>query len=255
MKNNRDEITAYLDNFLKPSLFPMDSSLNGLQFEGKENVNLIAVTVDASIKSVEEASKIGADYLIVHHGIFWGKPFSITGNKKKLFKTLIETNISLYASHLPLDANKDLGNNFTLGRLLGLKELTPAFKYHGAEIGVVGENKENLSFLSIKDRLLTLCGANLSMKTFNFGPEIPKRIGIISGGGSSGIFECPLLNVDTFISGEPSQFTYHVAFEEKINMIFVGHYASETVGVIEVGKDLEKKFNIPFQFIDIATGI
>src|SRR5690606_22399350 len=72
-----NEILAYLTGYLEP--IPRDDYCpNGLQVEGRQEVKKGAFAVSASVHVIEEAVKWGADFLFVHHGIFWqGDPYPI----------------------------------------------------------------------------------------------------------------------------------------------------------------------------------
>lgn len=81
--------------------------------------------MDAGEAIFRKALEEEVDFLIVHHGLFWGKPFPIVGHHKRRLETLFQGGINLYAAHLPLDAHEEVGNNFVLARELGLVDLTP----------------------------------------------------------------------------------------------------------------------------------
>src|SRR5580704_11148302 len=112
-----------------------DRAANGLQVENRGAVTRIAATVDASLATVRLAIAAKADLLIVHHGLFWGKSHPWTGKKYELLRLLIQSNVAVYSSHLPLDAHPKLGNNARLAAALGLKKLKPFFASHGQTIG------------------------------------------------------------------------------------------------------------------------
>lgn len=98
-----------------------DYAPNGLQVEGKETVQKIVTGVTASQALLDEAVRLGADTVIVHHGYFWkGESPVIRGMKRRRLKTLLENDINLYGWHLPLDAHPELGNNAQLAALLGI---------------------------------------------------------------------------------------------------------------------------------------
>ena len=71
----RDELVSWLDWLLDTASFS-DVSINGLQIEGSENVNKLAVATDACQATIDGALAAGADMLIVHHGLFWGQSSS-----------------------------------------------------------------------------------------------------------------------------------------------------------------------------------
>lgn len=248
------QIVSFLTSALEPDLY-QDHSLNGVQVAGSADVNKLAVAVDACVETIEKSVATGVQMLLVHHGLFWGKPVPIQGPLRNAVKLLIENDISLYAAHLPLDAHSEYGNNFTLARLLGMSELEPSAEYYGRMIGCIGQNKAQLSLDGIRERLATLPGASKDMLMLKFGPEIPKRISIVSGSGADQLYHSEIESFDTLIAGEAKQFAYHYAKERGLNVIFAGHYATETVGVQELGKALQKSLGVPWTFIDVPTGI
>ena len=109
----RDKLVSWLDSYLEIVAYD-DISLNGLQVEGTDEVNKVVAAVDSSMTTFEQAAELGADMLIVHHGLFWGKPLALTGMHKRRVQFLLEKNMSLYAAHIPLDAHKEVGNNWGL---------------------------------------------------------------------------------------------------------------------------------------------
>lgn len=247
-------IVKFLNRELEIEAFD-DESLNGLQIEGQEVVTTVAVAVDAAQGTVEAAIKRKADLLIVHHGLFWGKALPITGPRKALMQSLFDSKLSLYAAHLPLDAHLNLGNNYALARLLALSELEPFLPYRGRPIGCRGRNSLKLPLAQIEAKLSALPGAAQQVFALRFGPKIPESVGIVSGSGADALFRLRDEGIDTLITGEPKQFAYHFARDWGFNAIFAGHYATETLGVQEVGRLLQEKFSIDWFFIDHPTGI
>ena len=144
---DRDELVRYLDAYLRIQDFPQDPSLNGLQVEGKRTVRKVGAAVDAGEAIFRKALEEEVDFLIVHHGLFWGKPFPIVGHHKRRLETLFQGGINLYAAHLPLDAHEEVGNNFVLARELGLVDLTPW------DVGVKGRFPQPTPLLQVADRL------------------------------------------------------------------------------------------------------
>lgn len=248
-------IVAYLDRELDLNRFD-DSSLNGLQVEGSGPVNKIAAAVDAGISVIDEAIDNKVDLLLVHHGIFWGKPFAIRGSKKELLKKLLDANLSLYAAHLPLDAHKKYGNNFSLARLLKLESLEETTLYRGSLIGCQGINKKKKKLNDLVKILEKLPGAKeTNFHVFNFGPKVPQKVSIISGSGVDELLNFEENDFDTLVTGEAKQFAYHFAKENKLNLICAGHYATETIGVRNIVEATAKKFKLKHIFIDQPTGI
>ncbi|NMC58993.1 MAG: Nif3-like dinuclear metal center hexameric protein [Candidatus Methanofastidiosa archaeon] len=246
------ELVNFMDEYLKVNEID-DVSANGLQIEGKKEVKKICLCVDGSLESFKEASKIKADMLIVHHGLIWGGLKSIRGLVKERIAFLIENKISLYASHLPLDMHSEVGNNIQLTKLLNLSNPEQFGSYHGLKIGFKGKYENPKSINDISQILEKYLPAKT--ESFQFGSDRIKSVGIVSGGGSSVFEDCIKEGLDLFITGESSHTIYHDAKEAGINLIFAGHYATEKLGVMALGKKIEEKFGLKTEFIDIPTGL
>src|SRR5699024_668606 len=131
------ELVDWLDDYLAVADYP-DIALNGLQVEAGTEVSTVAVAVDSSLSTMEQAAALGADLLLVHHGLFWGEPKAIAGAHGRRVKFLLERGISLYASHIPLDAHREVGNNWGFARRLGMEDLADFGKFRGMPVGVKG---------------------------------------------------------------------------------------------------------------------
>ena len=112
-----------------------DGAANGLQVENSGRVTRIAAAVDASLATVKLAVAARADLLMVHHGLFWSATHPWTGKRRELLGLLVEHDLAVYSSHLPLDAHPRLGNNARLCAALGLKKLRPFFFEKGQSLG------------------------------------------------------------------------------------------------------------------------
>ena len=229
-----------------------EAAVNGLQVEGDDEVERVAIAVDACQHTIDAAVDAGATMLIVHHGLFWGREQPLTGPHGRRVRSLVKGGLNLYASHLPLDANEAHGNNSELGRLLGLEEMVPFGSYRGTPIGWGGR---------AAPRTLDEIGALLERKLgftpklFAFGPEKVERIAMVSGGGSSSIGEAISEGYDLLITGEAPHYAFFDAEEGGVNLALAGHYASETLGVKALGRAIEAKFGLPVTFIDHPTGL
>lgn len=249
----RDTLTNYLNELL-PVRSLEDASWNGLQIEGSERVQKIALGVTAGTQLFTAATTIQADYVVVHHGHYWryGTP-SITGWEKRRIDILLKNNISLYASHLPLDKHLTIGNNAQLLKLLHA-EITGDFMTNGNDTSsytgmiVRGKHREEIVSL-IETNLKTTC------ITLPFGPPIIRSVAVCSGGGGYRAFAEALdQRVDLFITGDTAEI-YNDAKDSGTNVIFAGHHATERLGVQALGQLLQKTFEIQVEFIDIPTGL
>src|SRR5271154_2518602 len=154
-----------------------DGAANGLQAENRGTVSRIAATVDASLATIKLAIAAKADLLIVHHGLFWSARQPWTGKNHELLRLLIENNLAIYSSHLPLDAHPKLGNNAQLCAALGLRNLKPFFLTQGQTIGFRSQTK--ISRTDLAKRLERATGTK--PKIIPGGKNICEKIGVVTG--------------------------------------------------------------------------
>ena len=245
-------IVKHCDQLLRTAkIGDYNGAVNGLQVENSGNVTRIAATVDASLATVKLAIDAGADLLVVHHGLFWSPAHPWTGKKYELIRALIENDIAIYSSHLPLDAHPKLGNNAQLCAALGLKKLNPFFSSHGQTIGF--QAATTIFRDALASRVARATGARPLV--IPGGPKICRRIGVVTGGAGGDLKSAADAGVDTFVTGEGPHWSYAMAEELGINVLYGGHYATETFGVKALAAHLSKKFRVPWTFLDHPTGL
>jgi dinuclear metal center YbgI/SA1388 family protein len=245
-------IVSHCDRVLRTKeIGDYDGAVNGLQVENRGAVTRIAAAVDASLATVNLAISGQADLLIVHHGLFWSPSHPWTGRKYELLRRLIENGLAVYSSHLPLDLHPRLGNNARLCAALGLKKRRPFFSSHGQPIGF--EVKDRITRAELAKRLQEATGTK--PRVIPGGPASCRRIGVVSGGAGSELKLAADEGVDTFITGEGPHWTYALAEELGVNVLYGGHYATETFGVKALATELSKKFRVPWTFVDYPTGL
>ncbi|MFI0348276.1 MAG: Nif3-like dinuclear metal center hexameric protein [Chthoniobacterales bacterium] len=246
-------ITTYLDTLLNTALVSDHSNAkNGLQLANNGNVTRIVVAVDACQAVIEEAIEQKADLLIVHHGLFWQGLQPLTGAFYKKIKLAMDHNLAIYSSHIPLDLHPTIGNNVLLACALTLYELRPALRWQGESIGVKGSTKP-----ITRDKFLKKVGTVVEgpIHLAPGGPSIIKKVLIVTGGAGSEVAAAFAEGVDTFVTGEGPHWSYTTAEELGINLIYAGHYATETFGVKALGEMLSKKFQLAWSFIHHPTGL
>jgi len=246
------QIVRHCDALLRTAeIKDYDGAVNGLQVENRGAVTQIAAAVDASPATVRKAIAGGADLMIVHHGLFWGARHPWTGKNYELLRLLLDHDIAVYSSHLPLDAHPKLGNNVQLCTALGLRQLKPFFVSHGAPLGLQSTTKLGRDELAL--RLSKAVGGRVEV--IPGGPKLCRRIGVVTGGAGSELKKAVAEGVDTFITGEGPHWTFALAEELGVNVLYAGHYATETFGVKALSAHLAAKFRVPWVFLDHPTGL
>ncbi|MDX9875178.1 MAG: Nif3-like dinuclear metal center hexameric protein [Spongiibacteraceae bacterium] len=241
-------LVAEAQQLLQPERFN-DYCPNGLQVEGRPEVQLLVTGVTASQALLEAALDAGADAILVHHGYFWkNEPAAIVGMKRRRLGLLLQNEISLLAYHLPLDAHPELGNNAQLARVLGIR-MTGGLQPTEPSVGNVGE----LLRPSSAGEFAAHVGAQLGRPPLLVeGGDHPIRtIAWCSGGAQGYIEQAAARGVDAYLTGEVSEQTVHAARELGIHFIAAGHHATERYGARAVGEWLAGRLGIEHRFIDI----
>ena len=224
---------------------------NGLQVENAGQIKKLAACVDASLATVRKAAAIGANLMIVHHGLFWNAQHPWTGRKRELIDTLWEHNMAVYSAHLPLDVHPRMGNNAGLCKALKFKRPRPFFHEEGRALGLRVSTRLRRDILA--NRLKTLLGTPPVL--LRGGPSVCNKIGVVTGGAGNKLDVAAAEGVDTFITGEGAHWTGALAEELGINVLYGGHYATETFGVKALAAHLSRKFQVPWEFVDHPTGL
>lgn len=251
MKNRK--LANKLDQFLEIHQFK-DYCPNGLQIEGREQVQKIITGVTANQALIDRAIAENADAILVHHGFFWkGEDQSIVGMKYKRIKALIENGINLYAYHLPLDVHPELGNNALLAKLLGITDRRPLEPWDKRSVGRVGKFDSALT----PDQLSARIESALARKPLHIdgGKKEIKSIAWCTGGGQDYINIAAEQGVDAFISGEISERTVHIAREMGIHYYAAGHHATERYGVQALGQWLNDELALEVIYIEIDNPV
>lgn len=243
------ELVTYLDNYLQIAAIA-DYGPQGLQVEAaNNNVQRVALAVDTAPATIQAAARWPADMLLVHHGILWRSVERIAGPLGLRVRTLLENGIHLYAAHLALDAHPQVGNNAVLARMLDMEVDDWWCEAMGTKIGVCGRIDAPLHDLvqRVNDSLHT------QARVLEHGPAQVHKLAIVSGFGADRVGEAKTMGADTLLTGETSHANFWAAADYGMNVIFAGHYATETVGVRALGEHLAGQFGIDVHFFDYPT--
>jgi len=251
------DLVQYLDEYLRIAEVPDETNaVNGLQVENASgNVQRMIAAVDASLETILGAGKSGGGpaLLLVHHGLFWDGSVPIAGRRYRRVKALFDSDTALYAAHIPLDVHPIVGNNSVLASQLGLQSQEPFDHYRGVSIGVQGLLAEPVSREELVDRVRNLLSTEVRL--IPGGPARVHRVGVITGAAGGRIAAARDAGLDAYITGEGAHHTYFDAMEFGVNVIYAGHYATETVGVQALAAHLGDRFGIPWEFHRHPTGL
>ena len=249
-----------LDDELRTSDYAaLDASANGLQVGPREGVvERVAFCTDGVRETIQKAADWGADAMVCHHGVSWGGIERVTERAHDRVAPLIENDVALYVSHLPLDGHQELGNAAGVADVLGLDAREP--------FGAVGPEyagtRGRLSDATTSDALRDVLESGLStggqpVQVLDHGPDELRDVAIVTGDGSDYVDEAARKDVDVLVTGEAKQKTYHEAREVDLTVVLAGHYATETFGVRNLQSWIETDWDDPLEttFFDVPTGI
>ena len=255
--SNSTELASYIDELLGTATTPdYPNAVNGLQLENTSPVRRIAAAVDFSTRAIQGAIENGANFLIVHHGMLWSGIGPFCGPSYRTLRMLMENDIALYSSHLPLDRHPTLGNNALLAAELGLTPTGLFARFQDIFIGVSGESDIETASLTSRARSFAKSYGEVRTSLIPSGRRT-RKWGICTGAGASAetLSEASAAGIDTLIVGEGPHWTAVHAEEHELAIIYAGHYATETLGIRALAQHLAKRYELPWSFINAPTGL
>lgn len=242
----RAELLGYLDQVLEAARFK-DYCPNGLQVEGKTEIERIVCGVTASQALLDQAVLRGADAVLVHHGYFWrNEDPRVRGIRRQRLATLLANDLNLIAYHLPLDAHPEWGNNAQLAQVMGW---VGQGRFGDQDLGWIGIPEHPAPAALIARALAARLGRDPLL--VGDGQRLVSRIAWCTG-GADGFFEQAIeAGADLYVSGEISESTTHLARESGVPYLAAGHHATERYGVRALAAHLASRFGLCCEFVDI----
>jgi dinuclear metal center YbgI/SA1388 family protein len=238
------DVLSHLDSTLNIAAF-RDYAPNGLQIEGALEIDTVITGVSASAALLERAVALGADVVVVHHGLIWGAGVTrVEGPLARRLKLLLANDISLAAYHLPLDKHPRLGNNVGLADALGLGEERSWFgDVRGVALGLAAAWPAPLSIEQALARIgAGVCGGAPPRFVFPYGPSQIRRVGLCTGAASDLLEDAARAGCDLFVTGELAERAGELARELQITLVAAGHYATEVFGPQRLADELRAQF-------------
>ena len=243
----RDEIVAFANELLDVDAWP-DYGPMGMQVVGADEVRKIACGVSASLELFERASDADAQLLVVHHGLFLHKrPTIVDLRLRHRLEALFDSDLTLLAYHLALDAHPEVGNNACLARELGVEVERPF-----AEIGIGGRVAPTPA-----EELVGRIRERVSREALVFadGPPVVERVAISSGKSGHDLARAAAEGYEVFLTGEAEEESVYVARELGIHFVAAGHYATERLGVQALAARVAERFDVDWEFVEVPNPV
>lgn len=253
------DVVAYLDTTLEIDRFK-DYAPNGLQVEGAPEVDTVVTGVSANTQLFERALELGADLIVVHHGLIWGGGIGrVTGPTAARLRQLLAHDVSLAAYHLPLDKHARLGNNTGLADAIGLSLAgRDAFgDVKGQALGLAGSWPQPVTRDDAIGRITAgVLGKRAAPFVFPYGPEVVRKVGLCTGAAGDMIEDAAKHGCDLYLTGELAERAAELARELQITLVAAGHYATEVFGPQRVADELRMHFpSLSVHFVGVPTPI
>jgi dinuclear metal center YbgI/SA1388 family protein len=244
---SRDEIVAHANALLEIERFP-EFAPQGLQVVGSDKVTRIACGVSCSRELFERAVGLGADLVLVHHGLFWrNEPLVVDVRLRGRLEALFRGNASLVAYHLALDAHPELGNNAQLAARIGATTDGP-FETVGLGCTLDPVSVDELATrieAAVERRPLVLRG----------GEGAVRRLAVSSGGAGSDLIAAAREGYDALLTGEPEEPSAATARELGVHLIAAGHHATERFGVQALAGHLADRFGLEWSYVEVDNPV
>ena len=241
---HRSELIGQLNNLLHPEFFK-DYAPNGLQVQGKTEIRRIVTAVSATQNVIDRAIELQADALLVHHGWFWkNENPTVTGTKYKRLKSILSADMNLIAYHLPLDAHEALGNNAQMAKLLKATNVCGGQEGSFVWSGTIEPR-------SVRD-LANFLSRALNRQALVLGDEslIVSRLAWCSGAAEDFFESAIAMGAQTYISGEATERTTHMARESGVPFLVCGHHATERLGIQALRIWIKENLALECVFVD-----
>ncbi len=253
------DVVAYLDTTFEISRFK-DFGLNGLQVEGAPEVDTIVTGVSANQALFDRAIELGADLIVVHHGLLWGGGIArVTGPVARRLRQLLANDVSLAGYHLPMDKHARLGNNTGLADAIGLTLAgREAFgDVRGIALGLAGTWPQPLPRDEAIARITAgVLGTRAAPFVFPYGPDTVRKVGLCTGAAGDLVEDAALAGCDLYLTGELAERSAELARELQITLVAAGHYATEVYGPQRVADELRMQFpSLSVHFVGVPTPI
>ena len=243
----RDEIVAYANELLEIERFP-EFAPQGLQVVGAPEVTTIACGVSCSRELFERAVELGAELVLVHHGLFWrNEPLVMDARFRGRLEALFRGDASLLAYHLALDAHPTLGNNAQLAARVGA---TPVGPFEVVGLGCT------IDAVRVEDLAARVAGAVGRTPLVLRGDDREiRRLAVSTGAAGHDLLPAAHEGYDALLTGEPEEPSAATASELGIHLLAAGHHASEQFGVQALAAHLADRFELEWHFVEVANPV
>lgn len=192
------------------------------------DIHNVYVCLEATSENIEDAIAKKADFIVTHHPLIFTelRNVSVGDTVGRMIKRLVESGISLYSTHTCFDIC-DKGNNYQFGKLLGIKDICK-IEGDSLSIGRMGLLDKPVTISEFADLCERVTGVSKSFYHYTGDRNaVINKVSWVTGSGSEFMNLSKDNGCDLFVTGDLKYHTAREAVENGINVLDIGHYASE----------------------------
>jgi dinuclear metal center YbgI/SA1388 family protein len=196
-------------------------------------VDKIAVSLDATEKTVVDALVRGCRMLVVHHPAIFipMKKIVMPSPAAKMIQSALTGGIAVYSAHTNWDSSPD-GVNVILSRQLELSDVNPIMPPHDGAwgMGAIGELRSPMTVSRLAKLVKELWGLSTLM-TYGDDTSPISRVALCGGAGGDFLQIAIEMGADVFITADVS---YHYLLHAQLagtHLIVVNHGEMERVSL------------------------
>lgn len=204
-------------------------------------VSVLMTCLTLTERVAAEAVDRGVRMIITHHPILFRSAKRLTDDtaEGRIIMKLMSSGIAVYSAHTAFDSASG-GINQQLAEAFGLVEIRALRGRLGNSLvgaGRFGSLPKPLGREEFLDHVASVTGANW-VQWVAAGSEAIQRVAVGCGAAGDFLEDAADAGCDTFVTGEAR---FHTAIEAEsrgMNLVLLGHYASERPAMVEMAATL-----------------
>jgi len=240
------DICDFLDDFAPTSLAEEWDNVGLLAGDFQSTAQRLMTCLTVTPDSAQEAIERECDLIITHHPLPFQPIKKITTGQTttKMLWELIRAGVAIYSPHTAFDSAAS-GINQRLANMAGVTDSQPIVpaENHVSQLGAgrIGRLAQPVQVSELIETIRKPLAAS-SIGLVGQLERPVQRIAFACGSGGTFLSPARELGCEALVTGEASFHTCLEAEATGVQLILVGHYASERFALEHLAGELERKF-------------
>lgn len=221
--------------------------------DAEKDVKRIAVCLDVTHDTLDQADAFGADLLVSHHPVIFhpvkGMREQNPGTESIVYSA-IRKDIAVLSAHTCWDMAAG-GVNDVLAALCGLEDVAGILPdENGNAMLRVGTLKTAVPAEEYADVVAEALG---TLVRLTLPEKMIRTVAVCGGAGASFLPDLAKLDVDAFITGDAKHNDFLDSIDYDISLLAAGHYETETVSMPVLLELLKQEFpDVEYTYLESA---